>query len=148
MAGRAACPDCGVELMGPRGDGPRCLLRAGLDGDSLTVGAGGAAGATTAPPGSAAVTTVAGVLAAPATSVGPVPRVLLRDTDGVPEPPARPGSDAMPAPADRGGRLPLHGEIARGGMGAVLKGARRRPGARPGRHSRSVNFPPFFFRPH
>jgi hypothetical protein len=96
MAGRVTCPDCGVELMGPRGYCLRCLLQAGLDGDSLTVGAGGAAGATTAPPGSAAVATGAGVLAALATSVGSVPQVLLRDTDSVTEPPARPGSDAMP----------------------------------------------------
>ena len=64
----------------------------------------------------------AGVLADLTASVGPVPRVLLRDTDSGPEPPARPGSDAMPAPADRGGPLQLLGEIARGGMGAVLKG--------------------------
>ena len=122
MAGRVTCPDCGVELMGPRGYCLRCLLQAGLDGDSLTVGAGGAARSTAAPPRSVAVATGVGVLAALATSVGPVPRVLLRDTDSVTEPPARPGSDAMPAPADRGGRLQLHGEIARGGMGAVLKG--------------------------
>ncbi len=96
MAGGVTCPDCGVELMGPRGYCPRCLLRAGLDGDSLAAGAGGAAGATTAPPGSAAILTGPGVLAARASSVGPVRRVLLRDTDGAPEPPARPGSDAMP----------------------------------------------------
>jgi eukaryotic-like serine/threonine-protein kinase len=121
MAGRPTCPDCGVELMGPGGHCPRCLLQAGLEGDSLSVGAGGAVGATMAL-GSAAVATGAGVLAALASSVGPVPRVLLRDTDSGPEPPARPGSDAMPAPADRAGRLQLHGEIARGGMGAVLKG--------------------------
>ena len=58
-----------------------------------------------------------------AASVGPVPRVLLRDTDPGAEPPVhRPGSPEMPDPADRAARLRLLGEIARGGMGAVLKG--------------------------
>ncbi len=34
----------------------------------------------------------------------------------------RPGSTEMPGPANRAGRLRLLGEIARGGMGAILKG--------------------------
>jgi serine/threonine-protein kinase len=57
-------------------------------------------------------------------SIGTVPRVQLPDTaaddtgGAVTEPP----SDAMPAPAERGGRYQLFGEIARGGMGAVLRG--------------------------
>ena len=38
------------------------------------------------------------------------------------EPPARPGSAEMPATRGRPARLQLLGEIARGGMGAVLKG--------------------------
>jgi serine/threonine-protein kinase len=121
MAGRPTCPDCGVELMGPGGHCPRCLLEAGLEGDSLSVGGGGAVGVTMALE-STGPAAGACVLEALASSVGPVPRVLLRDTDGGPEPPARPGSNAMPAPADRAGRLQLLGEIARGGMGAVLKG--------------------------
>ena len=81
MAGRATCPDCGGELTGPRGHCPLCLLKAGLEGESLSVGVGGAVGVTMAlgSPGSLSGT---GVLAALASSVGPVPRVLLRDTDG------------------------------------------------------------------
>ena len=51
-------------------------------------------------------------------NIGPVPHVLLRDTDGGPEPPLlrpNPGADA-------GLRYRIDGEIARGGMGSVLKG--------------------------
>ena len=64
-----------------------------------------------------------GVLAA---TLGPVPRVLLRDTDPVTGPGrmVRPGSAEMPAPGTRSSadRLQLLGEVARGGMGAILKG--------------------------
>jgi serine/threonine protein kinase len=58
-----------------------------------------------------------------ARSIGPIPRVLLPETGSdytaltVTEPP----TDEMPAPAERGGSYQLFGEIARGGMGAVLK---------------------------
>ena len=54
-------------------------------------------------------------------SFGPVPRVLLRDTDAEP-PIVRPASDEVPSRPDAAGRYQLFGEIARGGMGAVLKG--------------------------
>ena len=60
------------------------------------------------------------VLETLSTAVGSVPRVLLRDTDGGPEPPLhRPnhGGDASP-----GLRYRIDGMIARGGMGSVLKG--------------------------
>jgi serine/threonine protein kinase len=65
-----------------------------------------------------------GVLDALAATCGPIPRVLLPDTaDGKdPGPLIRPSSDEMPVPADRPPRVQLLGEIARGGMGAVLKG--------------------------
>src|SRR5262249_19532313 len=63
------------------------------------------------------------VLQTLSTTVGPLPRVLLRDTDAGADPPlVRPASPELPAPADRPARLQLLGEIARGGMGAVLKG--------------------------
>ncbi len=57
-------------------------------------------------------------------TVGSVPSVLLRDTDldTGPGPVIQPGSTEMPAPCVRTARLQLLGEIARGGMGAVLKG--------------------------
>ena len=69
--------------------------------------------------------TGASVLAAPTATVGSVPHVLLRhDTDtGEPHSPVlEPSSPEMPDLPDRSARLQLFGEIARGGMGAVLRG--------------------------
>jgi len=64
------------------------------------------------------------VLEALAHSIGSIPRVLLPDTQtddrGVPV--IKPSSPEMPALAKRGNRYQLFGEIARGGMGAVLEG--------------------------
>jgi eukaryotic-like serine/threonine-protein kinase len=52
-----------------------------------------------------------------------VPRVQLREpATEVITPVVRPGSAQMPSAAEPAGRLQLYGEIARGGMGAVLKG--------------------------
>ena len=46
--------------------------------------------------------------------MGPLPRVLLQDTDAGPEPPlVRPASTELPAPSDRPARLQLLGEIDR-----------------------------------
>jgi serine/threonine-protein kinase len=123
MAERPPCPRCGSELpaRAPQGLCPRCLLREGLDGEALSLAGGGVPAATVS---LAAGPDGASVLETLAASVGPVPRVLLRDTDPaeVSESVIRPGSDAMPAPADHSARLRLLGEMARGGMGAVLKG--------------------------
>ena len=64
------------------------------------------------------------VLASLAESLGGLPQVLLRDTDlgEEPSPVVKPGSPEMPGAEDRSGRYQLLGEIARGGMGAVLRG--------------------------
>jgi len=64
------------------------------------------------------------VLAKLAASIGPVPRVLLPDTtDGATESRViNPNSTELPSAADRSVRVQLLGEIARGGMGVVLKG--------------------------
>ena len=61
-----------------------------------------------------------GVLDTIAQSIGPVPRVLLRDTAAgeTPGPIVRPDA----TDADPSIRYRIDGEIARGGMGAVLKG--------------------------
>jgi hypothetical protein len=66
----------------------------------------------------------ASVLTSLAESLGGLPRVLLRDTDPgeEPSPLVKPGSSEMPGTEDRSGRYQLLGEIARGGMGAILRG--------------------------
>jgi eukaryotic-like serine/threonine-protein kinase len=61
-----------------------------------------------------------GVLESLGDSFGPVPHVLLRDTDAEP-PIVRSASNEVLSWSDAG-RYQLFGEIARGGMGAVLKG--------------------------
>ena len=58
----------------------------------------------------------------PRSSLGDLRPVLLREAEGESADIVRPQSDAMPAPAVRGDRYQLSGEIARGGMGAVLRG--------------------------
>jgi serine/threonine-protein kinase len=64
------------------------------------------------------------VLARVAETIGGLPRILLRDTDPgeEPSPLVQPGSAEMPAPSERPDRYQLFGEIAHGGMGAVLRG--------------------------
>jgi eukaryotic-like serine/threonine-protein kinase len=48
--------------------------------------------------------------------------VLLREAEGESAHIIKPNSDAMPPKSERGDRYQLFGEIARGGMGAVLRG--------------------------
>ncbi|MBS0265757.1 MAG: tetratricopeptide repeat protein, partial [Planctomycetes bacterium] len=48
--------------------------------------------------------------------------VLLPDAVGEPEVAVHPQSDAVPPPAETGNRYRIDGEIARGGMGVVLRG--------------------------
>jgi serine/threonine-protein kinase len=86
------------------------LVRRGLEDDT---------GTTVSP-----ASVDAGVLATLSATFGPIRPVMLRDTDPetAPGPLVRPSSSEMPAPDDRQGRYQFLGEIARGGMGAVLKG--------------------------
>ncbi len=109
------CNRCGNLLRSDAPAGascPVCMLRAGLDasGEDLTFGF------EPTQPGR--------VLESLARSIGPIPRVLLPDTatDDAGVGIIKPSSDEMPEPGERGVRYQLFGEIARGGMGAVLKG--------------------------
>src|SRR5262245_28958875 len=58
----------------------------------------------------------------PRSSLGPMPLVLLTEAEGDSGHVVKPTSDAMPSPEQTGNRYQLQGEIARGGMGAVLRG--------------------------
>jgi serine/threonine-protein kinase len=111
------CPECGAERSA--GICPRCLIRLGIygrgPGRSSRSLPGDPTGFTDGE------TTAPGVLALIATTIGSVPRVLLRDT----APGEEPGPILRPLGADeddRSIRYRIDGEIARGGMGAVLKG--------------------------
>jgi serine/threonine-protein kinase len=90
---------------------PRCRLDAGA-----TSGTGFSDLSASTQPGQ--------VLESLAASIGAVPQILLPDTaDGTAEAPlVNPSSPEMPPTADRTVRVQLLGEIARGGMGVVLKG--------------------------
>ena len=123
MAEIRRCNRCGNPLPSdaPEGTCPACLLRAGLEPDTRPPPDGSAGedvtfGFEPAQPGH--------VLESLARSIGSIPRVLLPDTatDDTGVAVIKPSSDEMPAPAERGDRYQLFGEIARGGMGAVLKG--------------------------
>jgi serine/threonine-protein kinase len=60
--------------------------------------------------------------AAPRSSLGDLRPVLLQEAEGESAHLVQPQSDAMPPPEQTGDRYQLQGEIARGGMGAVLRG--------------------------
>jgi serine/threonine-protein kinase len=114
MIPERTCPNCGAALPAdaPRGLCPQCLMGAALSGP--VSGRDGATGVhEPAEPG---------VLATIAQTIGAVPRVLLRDTN----PGEEPGPIVTPASLAVGVwgsmRYRIDGEIARGGMGAVLKG--------------------------
>jgi serine/threonine-protein kinase len=55
-------------------------------------------------------------------NLGPLRPVLLHEAEGDSAHIVKPSSDAMPPPEETGTRYQLQGEIARGGMGAVLRG--------------------------
>ncbi len=59
---------------------------------------------------------------APRSSLGDLRPVLLREAEGESAHVVKPKSDAMPPKEVTGDRYQLSGEIARGGMGAVLRG--------------------------
>src|SRR5690349_21145119 len=109
------CPNCGAERPADALAGlcPRCLLQQGLD-----LGPNGSRALTE--PGSAPSASVLATLAA---TMGPFPRIVLRDAarDGD-TPVSRPTAPERPRRPTEPGRYQLVGEIARGGMGAIFKG--------------------------
>jgi eukaryotic-like serine/threonine-protein kinase len=111
------CPICGAERSA--GTCPRCLIRLGIDHPGPSGSGLSSQGASGKLAGDG--TTTAGILDTIAALIGPIPRVLLRDT----APGEEPGPIIRPGGADAGDssvRYRIDGEIARGGMGAVLKG--------------------------
>jgi eukaryotic-like serine/threonine-protein kinase len=111
-----ACPRCGSPRLAnaPAGLCPRCLLGHGLRAGPADVGL--------SPVGRRPSLYPSGILSTLDESLGPVPRVLLRDGAPGGERPARAASEEVPVAVGDAGRYQLHGEIARGGMGIILKG--------------------------
>src|SRR5262245_334533 len=58
----------------------------------------------------------------PRSRLGSMRPVLLKEVEGEIAHIVQPKSDAMPTPEQTGDRYQLQGEIARGGMGAVVRG--------------------------
>ncbi len=131
MEDRDRCRDCGEKRPAdaPGGLCPDCLLRAGLavgapaEGDQDWHDVPDTA-AERASSSSSVATSAPGALARLAETLAHVPRVHLRDTEPFtgPEPAIGPSSAEMPDPSDRLARLQLLGEVARGGMGVIIKG--------------------------
>lgn len=115
------CPLCRSEIPVefPEGLCRHCLMEQMLKSEALGLSHPGQAGATINLASKSETSSAFDKLIA---GVGPVSRLLLRDTNTAPDSLIRPNSDQMPAGNDPAGRLQLLGELARGGMGAVLKG--------------------------
>src|SRR5262249_37568596 len=118
----ARCPSCGAErpANAPGGLCPRCVLRHAMESN-------GSADGTSAP----GLPRLGPALATIALGAGSVPQVRLTEADrtgsegdgtGESDPAVRLDSSEVPAEPGDASHLELLGEIARGGMGAVLKG--------------------------
>ena len=104
------CPDCGMKLSS--GLCPRCLIQLGIDGVGSPDTGADVLFDPFLRPGS--------VMATLAATIGAVPHVLLRDT--LPSEYPSPIISPTPDGTDTTLRYRIDGEIARGGMGAVLRG--------------------------
>src|SRR5262245_10297959 len=107
MEDRDRCRECGAKRPAEAPDGlcAACRLRTALAGGVPAEGHPGA-------------------LARLAETLVNVPRVHLRDEEPFNDsgPVVRPSSAEMPEPSERLARLQLLGEVARGGMGVIIKG--------------------------
>src|SRR5262249_42839167 len=114
------CPNCGADQPdgSPEGLCPRCLMQQALDTDPPLDGTdpGGELTVSLGPGSTSGLSRIA-------ETIGGVPRVLLRDTEATagPAPDTEPAAPGRPGPAEPGEKYQLFGEIARGGMGAVLR---------------------------
>jgi serine/threonine-protein kinase len=122
MGDAKRCERCGKELKdaGLGGLCPTCLLRQGLAGASASDGDDDAARSEVSV---ALGPADPGTLARLGEPLGGMPSVLLRDTDpeSGPEPILDPASPELPPTSSDCDKFQLFGEIARGGMGAILK---------------------------
>jgi tetratricopeptide (TPR) repeat protein len=121
------CPNCGAPRpdTSPEGLCSRCLMQQALAASESNVGL-----SLTERPQRGLELTVSVEPASPSVlawigeSIAGLPHVLLRDSEieAGPGPVLKPSSPEMPEPGQRPEKYQLFGEIARGGMGAVLKG--------------------------
>jgi eukaryotic-like serine/threonine-protein kinase len=115
MSESRICPNCGATrpAQSPEGLCPRCLLQQGLGSDPSGQGRGSNDHTIDLPAKAISVLDSIGA------TIGGVPRVLLRDTDvgETPSPIIRPTNGN-----ETSTRYRIDGEIARGGMGSILKG--------------------------
>src|SRR5262249_52176747 len=107
-------PKRGEQAMNQPHDPNRTVDVPSTPADSLDAGLAVGFGRPADGPGS--------VLSSLRESLGDLRPILLREAEGESAHVVKPKSDAMPSPEQTGDRYQLQGEIARGGMGAVLRG--------------------------